>query len=105
MAATDTDWPVTSATPLSVRVPAAGRLEILTLSSAFAGLPSASVKPKSAAEKVYAVSSSVVTVLFVPAGASFTAVTSTVIARGVASRLMPPFAVPPLSRTWNVNDA
>jgi hypothetical protein len=35
-------------------------------------------------------------------GASLTAVTSTVMMFGVGSRLTPPFAVPPLSSTWNV---
>ena len=35
-------------------------------------------------------------------GASLTAVTLTVIVLGVASRLTPPLAVPPLSRTWKV---
>ena len=38
-------------------------------------------------------------------GASFTGRTLTVIALGVGSRSTPPLAVPPLSRTWNVNVA
>jgi hypothetical protein len=42
------------------------------------------------------------TVPAVRTGASFTAVTSTVIVFGVGSRLAPPPAVPPLSCTWNV---
>ena len=41
-------------------------------------------------------------VLSVPVGASFTAVTLTVMVLGEASRSMPPLAVPPLSCTWKV---
>ncbi len=48
---------------------------ILTPFNAFAGLSFGSVNPKFAAVNVYCVSSFVVTVLFVPAGSSFTAVT------------------------------
>ena len=109
MLATDTNWPALTATPESVRLPAPGSAVILTALSAFApaALPASagSVKPKSAAVKVYAASSSVVTVLFVPTGASLTDVTFTVIVRGVASRSTPPFATPPSSCTWKVKDA
>ena len=42
------------------------------------------------------------TVLFVPAGASLTAVTLTVRVLGEASRSTPPLAVPPSSWTWKV---
>ena len=45
------------------------------------------------------------TVLSVPSGASFTAVTLTVIVFGVGSRSTPPLAVPPSSCTWNVKVA
>ena len=72
-------WPAVTATPDSVRLPAPGSVVIVTALSALAGLSFGSVKPKSAAVKVYCVSSSVVTVLLVPAGASLTAVTLTVI--------------------------
>ena len=46
--------------------------------------------------------SGVVAVPFTPDGASFTAVTSTLIVRATGSRSTPPFAVPPPSWTWNV---
>ena len=94
-----------TATPESVRLPAPGTVVTLTFNKALTGASDGSVKPKSAAVNVYAVSSRVVTVLLVPIGASFTDVTLTVIVRGVASRSTPPFATPPLSCTWNVNDA
>ena len=68
--------PALTSTPLSVRLPAPGRVVIFTAASALAGLSAASLKPKSAAANVYALSSSVVTVLLAPAGASLTAVTS-----------------------------
>ena len=71
--------PALTSTPLSVRLPAPGSVVIFTALSALAGLSAASLKPKSAPAKVYAVSSSVVTVLLVPAGASLTAVTLMVI--------------------------
>ena len=91
-----------TATPLSVRLPAPGRVVIFTASSALAGLSLASLKPKSAVANVYAVSSSVVTVLLAPDGASLTAVTLTVIVLAVGSRSTPPLAVPPSSCTWKV---
>ena len=67
-----------TADPLSLTVPALASVVILTAVSALAPdveLASiGSVKPKSAALNTYDVSSVAVTVLFVPAGASFTAV-------------------------------
>ena len=72
-------WPAVTATPDNVKLPAPGIVVIVTAVSALAGLSLGSVKPKSAAANVYCVSSSVVTVLSVPAGASLTEVTSTVI--------------------------
>ena len=105
MSASETSWPAVTLTPLSCSVPATGSAVILTAVSALTGESAESVKPKSAAVKMYAVSSSVVTVLFVPTGASLTDVTFTLMVRGVASRSMPPFAVPPSSCTWKVNDA
>ena len=75
MSATLTNCPAVTAMPLSVRLPAPGSVVILTAASALAGLSFGSLKPKSAAVKTFAVSSSVVTVLSVPAGASLTAVT------------------------------
>ena len=94
-----------TATPESSRVPAPGSPLIFTFSSALAGESLGSVKPKSAAVKVYTASSSTVTVLLAPTGASLTVVTLTVIVRGVVSRSTPLLAVPPSSCTWNVNDA
>ena len=41
----------------------------------------------------------------VPVGGSLTGVTSNLIVLGVGSRLMPPLAVPPLSRTWKEKEA
>ena len=52
--------------------------------------------------KVKGVSSSAFTVMSAPLGASFTAVTSTVIVFAVGSRSAPLFAVPPVSCTWKV---
>ena len=71
------DWPAVTATPLSFSTPAeaAGSVVIFTASSALAGLSLESLKPKSAALKLRAISSSVVTVLFAPEGAPFTGVT------------------------------
>ena len=66
-------WPAVTATPDRVRLPAPGKVVMVTALSALAGLSLGSVKPKSAVTKVYAVFSLVVTVLLVPAGASFTA--------------------------------
>ena len=53
-------------------------------------------------ERVLRVFAACVTVLSVPAGASLTEVTSTVIVLADASRSTPPLAVPPSSCTWNV---
>ena len=75
---------------------------MITLASALAGLSAASAKPKSAAEKVRAVSSAVETRLLAAVGGSLTGVTLSVIVLGVASRFLPPLAVPPLSCTWKV---
>ena len=97
MSATVTVWPAPTAAPLFVRLPAPGSVAIRTAIRLWAGLSLPSLKPKSAALKVYAVSSFVVTVLSVPAGASFTAVTFTVSVLAEASRSMPPLAVPPAS--------
>jgi hypothetical protein len=95
-------WPAVTATPDSVRLPAPGMAVILTAVSALAGESLGSAKPKSAAANVYCISSFVVTMLFVPAGASLTAVTLTVIVFGEASRSTPPLEVPPSSCTWKV---
>ena len=57
----------TTAVPSSARMPAAGVVTIFTLASAAPA--SASMKPKSAAVKVYALSSPVVTVLLAAVGA------------------------------------
>ena len=95
-------WPAVTATPDNVKLPAPGTVVIVTALSALAGLSFGSVKPKSAAANVYGVSSPVVTVLSVPAGASLTDVTSMVSVLADASRSTPPLAVPPSSCTWNV---
>ena len=104
--ANDTNCPTVTATPDSASVPAPGKVVTLTFNNALAPpAPAASpgsVKPKSAAAKVYTASSSTVTVLLVPTGASLTAVTLTVIVRAEVSRSTPLFAVPPSSCTWKV---
>ena len=66
--------PAVTATPESRRLPSAGSVVTITDCSAFAGVSLGSVKPKFAAENVCAVSSLMVSVALVPAGASFTAV-------------------------------
>jgi hypothetical protein len=66
--AAETNWPALTATPLSVSEPVAGSVETFTASSTLAGVSFGSLKPKSAAAKVNAVSSRVVTVLSVPRG-------------------------------------
>ena len=75
MFATDTNCPAVTATPESARVPKPGRVVILTLEKLFAGRSSGSTNAKSAAVKVYAVSSIARTASLAPAGASFTLVT------------------------------
>src|SRR5205809_438506 len=104
MSATVTNWPAVTAMPLLVSVPDArvGIVVISTAASALAGLSFGSVKPNSSAVKVWAVSSLVVIVLSVPAGASFTLVTLIVIVLADWSVSTPPLATPPLSLTWNV---
>src|SRR3989441_163909 len=102
MSPTLTNWPATTAAPRTLSVPVPGSVVIFTAWKALGGVSWGSVKPKSARANVYAVSSSVVTVVAVPTGASLTGVTFTVSARGVGSRSTPPLAVPPLSCTWNV---
>ena len=65
-----------TAVPPSASVPTDGRVSIFTLTS---GLPSVSTKPKSVAAKVYAVPTSVVTVLSAAVGGVLAArVTTTV---------------------------
>jgi hypothetical protein len=71
MSARLTLWPVVTATLFSLRAPAVGKVVIFTASRE---LPSASLKPKSAAAMTRAASSLRVRVLFVPDGASFTGV-------------------------------
>ena len=63
------------AKPLRRIVPFVGNDVITTDCIAFAGVSLASVKPKSAVVKVRAVSSTAVSVAFVPDGASLTEVT------------------------------
>src|SRR5437667_339435 len=72
MSAKLTNWPVVTAALLSVNVPAVGNVVILTADSVFAGVSLGSLNPKSDAAIAYAVSSNIVTVLSVPAGAWFT---------------------------------
>ena len=68
-------WPAVTATPLKVRLPLPGKVVMVTAAKLLAGLSFGSLKPKSAAVKARPVSSSVVRVALVPAGASLTAVT------------------------------
>lgn len=71
---------------------------IFTESRTFGGLSNGSEKPKSAVLNVYAVFSLVVTVLFVPAGASLTALT-VIVKVSVGDVFVPP----PLSCTTTLN--
>ena len=93
---------VSPAVPLRVSVPSA------TVSISCTGLLAASMSATDirlplAVEKISGV---FVLPLCAPGtpltGASFTAVTFTVIVLGVVSRSTPPSAVPPVSCTWNV---
>src|SRR3569833_467915 len=102
MSARLTNWPAVTATLLSVRVPAPGRVVILTASRLLAGLSLGSVKPKSDAAKVYGVLIRSDTALSAPAGAAFTEARLNVMVLGDWSRSTPPLAVPPLSCTWKV---
>ena len=73
-----TKSPALRAAPLvRASVPAAGSVVIFTARSVSGGVSFGSLKPKSAAPKRYAPSSSVVTVLLAPCGASFTEITLT----------------------------
>jgi hypothetical protein len=85
-----------------VSEPTVGRATILTAARLLAPPSRGSVNPNCAVVNTCAVSSSVVTVLLVPIGASLTAVTLNVKLRATGSRSTPPFDVPPSSRTWNV---
>src|SRR5438874_1863193 len=64
--------PAGTGAPLSSRTPAVGGVVTLTAEKLFGGLSFASKKPKSADKNVYDASSGIVTVLFVPLGASLT---------------------------------
>ena len=68
-------WFSVTSAPSSSRSPALSRVVIFTLASV--SPPSTSAKPKSEAEKVYAVSLSVLTVLFEAVGAVLEAVVGT----------------------------
>src|SRR5438128_1492594 len=87
------NWLATTAAPLKVSVPCAGKLLILTASRLFVGVSFGSVKPKAAALKTYGVSSLVVTVLLNPIGASLTAVTVILLlAVAELNAVLPPFS-------------
>ena len=101
ISAAEMNWPLVTLTPFRVNFPAVGRLLMRTACNWLAGESYGSVKPKSAFVKTYAEPSTVVTVLSVPAGASLTGMTLTVIALATGSRSTPPLAVPPSSCTWN----
>src|SRR5437764_487551 len=75
MSAAETYWPPVTATLLLVRLPAPGSVRISTSISDLSAVVFSSHKPNSDALKVWAVSSSVVTVVSVPDGASLTDVT------------------------------
>src|SRR5262249_60874938 len=70
--AIETIWPAVTVTLLSVSVPAVGKVVIFTAARALAPLllaaSTGSVKPKSAAAKVYELSSRIVLLLSAPAG-------------------------------------
>ena len=68
-------WPTVITTPLNRITPLPGKVLITTDCSVLDGLSLGSVKPKSAAANVRAVSSTAVSVASAPAGASLTGVT------------------------------
>ena len=69
MSATETNCPAVTATPLSVRLPMAGKVVILTARKLSGGESKESLKPKSDVENVYGVPCAGVTVFDVPVGA------------------------------------
>ena len=81
--AAETTCPTVTFTPFNCNVPTAGRVVTFTLLNVFAGLSFVSLNQKFAVVNVYVTSSSVVTAVSVPAGASFTEVTFTVIVFGL----------------------
>src|SRR5437588_673252 len=87
MSATDTNWPAVTATALLVNEPAPGVVVISTAARALGGVSLGSLKPNSAALKVWVASSSTVTVLSAPAGASLTGLTVRVTAALAESEL------------------
>src|SRR5262245_53077807 len=98
MSAAEPTCPDDTATPVLLSVPEAGRGAILAPGGA---PPAASRNPRSGVANTYVVSSDVGTVLLAPEGASFTAVTLTVIVWAPGLMSTPPFAEPPSSRNWN----
>src|SRR5439155_18528 len=95
MSAAETKSPALSAgPPVTARVPAAGRVVILTASREFAGLSLASVKPKSAVAIFYDVSAYHLDLHSFPTRRSSDLLTLTVRVLADWSRLTPPLAVP-----------
>src|SRR2546429_9878927 len=103
-------WPVGTGEPLRVSVPTVGSETIVAAWNALAGpvpvggVSFGSVKPKSASVIAYDVSSRTgpAALPLVPAGASVTELTVTVITLGVGSVLPLGATVLPSSLTWNV---
>ncbi len=93
MSAALINWPAVTATLFSLRLPAWGSVAMRTAPRALADASVGSVKPKSLAAKVFVLSSSMVSVASLPAGASLTGVTLTV-------RVLSPLNRAP-SPTWN----
>ena len=92
MSATLTNCPAATAVPLSLSVPAPGSVAIFTAWKALGGVSWGSVNPKSARANVYGVSSSVVTVVAVPTGASLTDRTAMVTVASFKESTLPSFA-------------
>ena len=82
MSDADMDCPADTAEPFKVNEPADGKVDILTAKSVLLS-PRASAKPKSLVVKTLGVSSSVVTALSTPLGASLTGVTLMVMVFGL----------------------
>lgn len=87
--------PAVTLTPFNCTFPTHGKVVILTPLSVFAGLSVASPNPKFAVVNVYHVLSAVITVAFVPVGASLTLFT-------VRIKFLPVLTVPSVTFTPTV---
>src|SRR5438874_13756619 len=99
MSATEKTAPAVTATPLSLRLPAPGRVVISTAARLLAGLSFGSLKPKSSRSEERRVGKEGGSVWLPTEGASCTEVTLRVIVFGLRSRSTLQLVVPPPSST------